>query len=169
MEKWTPGSFSLALNMEAVEASFFTVRSQRTTWRLEPDEIGSLQSVLRQQVLCSSFAPHPVRLLLPPNKPRFSKHHAIHVQHTTAAGVFLGLAISLTAGAFPSGLLSVLLALSAGATFQLASGTILGPVLAIPAGVGGARHAFLELLAMTAGAGGVVAIGAAEKMVGLGH
>ena len=98
-----------------------------------------------------------------------SKHHAIHIQHTTAAGVFLGVAISLGASAFPEGLLSVCLALSAGATFYLASGTVLGPVLAIPANVGGAAHAFLEVVALAAGAAGVVAVGVAEKWAGLGH
>lgn len=98
-----------------------------------------------------------------------SKHHAIHIQHTTAAGVFLGVAISLGAGAFPSGLLAACLALSAGATFHLASGTVLGPVLAIPADVGGSAQAFLEVGALAAGAGGVVAIGLAEKWAGIGH
>lgn len=62
-----------------------------------------------------------------------------------------------------------MLALSAGATFHLASGTILGPVLAIPPGVGGSDHALLELVAVVTGAGGVVAIGFAEKLAGLGH
>ena len=79
------------------------------------------------------------------------------------------MAISLGASAFPEGLLSVCLALSAGATFYLASGTVLGPVLAIPANVGGAAHAFLEVVALAAGAAGVVAVGVAEKWAGLGH
>lgn len=83
--------------------------------------------------------------------------------------MFLGVAISLGAGAFPTGFLSVLLALSAGATFHLASGTILGPVLAIPAGIGGPSQAFLEILALAGGALGVVAVGFAEKVAGIGH
>ncbi|CAM9804760.1 unnamed protein product [Ectocarpus sp. 4 AP-2014] len=98
-----------------------------------------------------------------------SKHHAIHVQHTTAAGVFLGVAISLGAGAFPEGLLAACLALSAGATFHLASGPVLGPVLAIPADVGGPVQGLLEVAALAAGAAGVVAIGLAEGWAGIGH
>ncbi|CAM9165736.1 unnamed protein product [Ectocarpus sp. 12 AP-2014] len=98
-----------------------------------------------------------------------SKHHAIHIQHTTAAGVFLGVAISLGAGAFPEGLLAACLALSAGATFHLASGPVLGPVLAIPADVGGPVQGLLEVAALAAGAAGVVAIGLAEGWAGIGH
>lgn len=98
-----------------------------------------------------------------------SKHHAIHVQHTTAAGVFLGVAISLGSGAFPEGLLASCLALSAGATFHLASGTVLGPVLAIPADVGGPVQGLLEVAALAAGAAGVVAVGLAEGWAGIGH
>ncbi|CAM9818788.1 unnamed protein product [Scytosiphon promiscuus] len=98
-----------------------------------------------------------------------SKHHAIHIQHTTAAGVFLGVAISLGAGAFPEGLLASCLALSAGATFHLASGTVLGPVLAIPADVGGPFQGLLEVAALAAGAAGVVAVGLAEGWAGIGH
>lgn len=111
----------------------------------------------------------PSPLVRTPTTSPNSKHHAIHIQHTTAAGVFLGVAISLGASAFPEGLLSACLALSAGATFHLASGTVLGPVLAIPANVGGATHAFLEVAALAAGAAGVVAVGIAEKWAGLGH
>eukprot|EP00903_Cladosiphon_okamuranus_P020521 g18838.t1 len=96
-----------------------------------------------------------------------SKHHAIHIQHTTAAGVFLGVAVSLGAGAFPEGLLAACLALSAGATFHLASGTVLGPVLAIPAD--GPAQGLLEVAALAAGAAGVVAVGMAEAWAGIAH
>lgn len=98
-----------------------------------------------------------------------SKHHAIHIQHTTAAGVFLGVAVSLGAGAFPEGLLASCLALSAGATFHLASGTVLAPVLAIPANVGGPVQALLEVAALATGAAGVVGVGLAESWAGIGH
>lgn len=81
----------------------------------------------------------------------------------------MGLAISLGAGAFPTGLLRFLLAVSAGATFHLASGTVLGPVLAIPGEVGGSTHSLQEVFALSAGAGWVVAYGFAEKWAGLGH
>lgn len=96
-----------------------------------------------------------------------SKHHAIHVQHTTAAGVFLGAAISLGSSAFPEGLLAACLALSAGATFHLASGTVLGAVLAIPAER--PKQGLLEVAALGAGAAGVVAVGLAESWAGIGH
>lgn len=98
-----------------------------------------------------------------------SKHHAIHLQHNTAAGVFVGVAISLGASAFPAGLLTTCLALSAGATFHLASGTVLGPVLAIPADVGGSSQGILEVAALAAGAAGVIALGFAEKWAGVAH
>lgn len=77
------------------------------------------------------------------------------------------MAISLGAGAFPEGLLAACLALSAGATFHLASGTVLGPVLAIPAD--GPAQGLSEVAALAAGAAGVVAVGMAEAWAGIAH